>query len=48
MALALLPAQGEQKIKLFVGNGAGVRWEVNAAHKFRDTALGVMIDAWSG
>jgi hypothetical protein len=45
--LPLLSAQGKQEIKLFVGYGGGVRWEVNASHQFSDPALGIVTDAES-
>jgi len=47
VTLPLLSAQGKQEIKLFVGDGGGVRWEVNALHQFSDPALGIVIDAGS-
>jgi hypothetical protein len=47
ITLAFLPAQSEKKIKLFVGDGARIRREVNALHEFSDTALSVAIDARS-
>ncbi len=46
ITFALLPAQGEKQIKVFVGYRARIRREINASHKFSDTALGIMIDVW--
>jgi hypothetical protein len=47
MTLPLLSAQGKKKIKLFIGYGASVRWEVDASHQLSDPVLGVAIDACS-
>ena len=32
ITLSLLSAQGKEKIELFVGDGAGIWWEVHASH----------------
>ena len=47
ITLPLLAPQGKEKVNVLVRYRARIGWEVNAPHEFRDTTLGIVVDARS-